>query len=90
MIWLTMPTAILHAYAEMLPRLEAEKVLTDMLSAALGFGGAGDSAGKKIVSQLQRQARGDAPIPAAKRMSGRDFASMMGIPIRVKKKESKS
>ena len=83
-----MPTAILNAYMVMLPRLEAEETLAQVLAVSLGMGGAGEPAGKRLITQLQRQARGQKLLPESKRVTGREFAAMLGIPIKVKKKEA--
>lgn len=78
-----MPVALLHAYTVMLPRLEAEQILSNAWSAGLGFGGS-----KEDVADLQRQAKGEKPI-AKSTMTGQQFAASLGIPIRVKKKKKK-
>lgn len=81
-----MPVAFLYAYSTMLPRLMAEESLQEMVSIGVAFGG-GDE-GKKTISLLQRQARGEKiPKIEEEKVSGRQFAAMMGFPVRVKKKK---
>jgi len=67
----------------MLPRLEAEQVLQNAQSTGLGFGGGEE--GKKSISILQAAAMGKY-LPESKRVTGREFATMMGIPIRRKRR----
>lgn len=69
----------------MLPRLQAEETLDRAQSAGLGFGGGEE--GTKAIAALQRAAKGEKVLPESRKVTGRQFAASLGIPIKVKKKK---
>ena len=60
------PGYLLRAYLTMLPRLEAQRVLTDINAMGAAFGGMGRFERQRYLARLQRAANGDnaAPVQA--------------------------
>lgn len=80
-----MPTSLLHCYIEMMPRIQAQQMLDNTTSMGLAFGGGKEA--DKTLRMLQRMVKGEQVTEEEKsKVTGQQFAIMMGIPIRVKKK----
>lgn len=79
-----MPTPILNAYAEQLPRLSAEESLTDATRIAVGSGSLKKGEGHRIQQGWHRVAQQAAPVVRSKG-PGEYAAHMAGLGIGVKK-----
>jgi hypothetical protein len=81
MDWLRIPVAVLDAYSQMLPRLEARGSLDRVAEVAVGSGTMGKADRKSIVHEWEREARGPQPVQHLDEESKRAQLASIGITV---------